>query len=256
MFKSPEKVKMSTHIIRQVREAILQGQLKPGEALPPEKDLIVKFGVSKHTLREALRCLEAMGFLTIRRGAGGGPVVSEVDMETTKDCLANFLHFKNVSVRDMSQVRSIIEPWLARRAAETFTEQDIEEFEAIHEKYRTIYAKGFCPRAARYEINFHIFLAKKTENPVLVMMLDFVNSIVSDFRTTLRPSLDFSRKVFEAHERIVLAIKARDGEAAARHMREHVREVEEELAALQSGKAKPLDLNTVPIVACVPGVNP
>jgi len=76
MFRSASHDKMSTHIIRQVRDAILKGQLQAGQCLPPEKDLITQFGVSKHTLREALRSLEAMGFIEIKRGAGGGPVVS------------------------------------------------------------------------------------------------------------------------------------------------------------------------------------
>ena len=239
MFKSASKDKMSTTIIRQVREAILHGELKPGESLPPEKDLIVQFGVSKHTLREALRALEGMGFISIRRGAGGGPVVSEVDMETTRESVANFLHFQNVSIQDLSDVRKIIEPYLARRAAETFTPQDMAEFLALHDTCKALYDQGQSLATAKEEVNFHVFLAKQTHNPILVLVLDFVNSLLKDVKANLQPGMEFSRKVLDAHQEIVDAIQARDGEAAARHMLAHIREVESELEAMREPARRP-----------------
>ena len=68
LFSRVEQNKVALDIIRQVREAILEGKLQAGDRLPPEKQLLAKFGVGKHTLREAVRALEAMGFLSIRKG--------------------------------------------------------------------------------------------------------------------------------------------------------------------------------------------
>ena len=161
MFKTAKKDKISTHIIKQIREAILLGKLKPGETLPPEKELVVQFNVSKHTLREALRTLEGMGLINIRRGAGGGPVVTEVDMETTRDCMASFLHFQNVSINDLSEVRKVIEPYLARHAAESFNDEDKAELELLHESCQEIFKKEKNLVGAQAEIDFHVFLAKK-----------------------------------------------------------------------------------------------
>lgn len=115
---------------------------------------------------------------------------------------------------------------------------DLEEFLVVHEKCKSVYSKGHCPRTAKYEISFHVFLAKKTGNPILVMMLDFVNSLMADCKTALRPGREFSRKVLEAHDRIVEAIKAGDGEAAAAHMLAHVSNVEAELEALKIRRAE------------------
>ncbi len=237
MFKTTKKDKISTLIIRQIREAILQGEIKPGEALPPEKDLVQQFGVSKHTLREALRTLEGMGLIDIRRGAGGGPVVTEVNLETTRDFLQSFFHFQNISIRDLSEVRKIIEPYLARRAAETFDEKDTRDLLDLHEQCREVYRQDKNLVGAKAEINFHILLAKKTGNPILVMILDFVNSLLTDVKHQLKPGRFFSEKVLGAHQHIIDAIVNKDGEAAARAMYDHITQVEQELEKVKEAVA-------------------
>lgn len=230
MFQSATKDKMSTHIIRQVREAILKGDLQPGECLPSEKELIHQFGVSKHTLREALRTLEAMGFIEIKRGAGGGPVVSEVDMQTTRDSIANFLHFQNVSVSSLSEVRKILEPYLARRAAERFSAKEVENLTNIDAKCQEVFQKQKNIVGTREEIDFHVFLAKASRNPVMEMILDFVNSILTDIKAHMKPGAEFSEHVLTSHRKILEAIKAGDGDAAEKAMYDHICEVEGELA--------------------------
>lgn len=233
MFETAKKDKMSTHIIRQVREAILSGDLKPGECLPPEKELINQFGVSKHTLREALRTLEAMGFIEIRRGAGGGPVVSEVTMETTRDSIANFMHFQNASIHDLSEVRKIIEPYLARHAAESFAAQEVEAFQNIHQRCEKVFQQEKCLVGAKAEIDFHVFLAQHSGNPVLVMILDFVNSLLTDIKHHVKPGEEFSREVLDAHQKIVDAIVAGNADDAEKYMLEHICQVEKGLEELR-----------------------
>jgi GntR family transcriptional repressor for pyruvate dehydrogenase complex len=236
MFQSATKDKMSTHIIRQVREAILKGELQTGQCLPSEKELIIQFGVSKHTLREALRTLEAMGFIEIKRGAGGGPVVSEVDMKTTRDSIANFLHFQNVSVSSLSEVRKILEPYLARKAAETFSAQEIEILEGIDTKCQAIFKRDKNIVGTREEIDFHVFLAKASRNPVMEMILDFVNSVLTDIKSHMKPGIDFSEHVLASHQKVLKAIKAGDADGAEQAMYQHICQVEEELADLSVEK--------------------
>ncbi|OGP95727.1 MAG: hypothetical protein A2157_06130 [Deltaproteobacteria bacterium RBG_16_47_11] len=108
MFDSVKSDKVSQHIIDQIRNAIFDGRLKPGDKLPSERELVEKFKVSKATLREALRSLEVLGFLEIRKGVSGGAFVTEVDMTKAKDCFTNFLLFKNLSLKNLSEVRLLI----------------------------------------------------------------------------------------------------------------------------------------------------
>ncbi len=238
MFHSATKDKMSTHIIRQVREAILKGELQTGQCLPSEKELITQFGVSKHTLREALRTLEAMGFIEIKRGAGGGPVVSEVNMKTTRDSIANFLHFHNVSVGALSEVRKVLEPYLARKAAETFSAEEIESLGEIDAKCRKVFEKEKDIVGAKEEIDFHVFLAKASRNPVMEMILDFVNSMLTDIKTHIKPGTEFSEHVLDSHQKVLTAIREGDPDAAEKYMFQHICEVEEELERLRENDEK------------------
>ncbi len=237
MFRSAKKDKISSSIIQQIKSAILSGEVSPGEALPPEKDLVEQFGVSKHTLREALRTLESMGLITIKRGAGGGPVVSEVDIETARESFANFLHFKNVSLSDLSEVRILIEPYLARKAAESFTQQDLDNLNEFQEQCQKLYDQGKTLVGAKAEIGFHVYLAERTGNAVLLVILDFVNNLLTDLKQSINPGKQFAKDVLVAHQRIIDAITAKDGERASQYMLEHIREVESKLRAIDTGGA-------------------
>jgi GntR family transcriptional repressor for pyruvate dehydrogenase complex len=231
MFRSTAQNKLTTQIVSQVRTAILKGKLKPGHRLPAEKEMLLQFGVSKHTLREALRALESMGFVEIRQGAGGGPVVSEVEMGNTRDMIASFLYFKKVSVRDLCEVRKLFEPYLARIAAERFTPEDVALLKASHDAYTRSLARK-KPDIGE-EVDFHVRLARASGNPVMVLILDFVNSLLTDIKGHLKPGPEFSGQVVAAHQRVLDAIMAGDGEAAAEAMYLHSCEVEKGLMELK-----------------------
>ena len=233
MFTSAKKEKISTVICNQIRSAIVSGRLKPGEALPPEKELMEQFDVGKHTLREALRALEVMGFITIRRGVHGGPVISEIDWKIARDYFSAFLHLQhNSSSAALSEVRSLIEPYIAHKAACDFTDEQIEELEAVHAQCVKLIAKGQGLLGAHEEIQFHVLLAKHTGNAVLWVIMDFINNMLADAKKLKKPGMDFSQKVLAAHQKILDAIKARSPELAESRMRAHISEVEADLNLL------------------------
>jgi GntR family transcriptional repressor for pyruvate dehydrogenase complex len=234
LFSRVEQNKVALDIIRQVREAILEGKLQAGDRLPPEKQLLAKFGVGKHTLREAVRALEAMGFLSIRKGYGGGAVVLEVDMNTTRDSIANFLHFQNVSVRNLSEARKLIEPYLARLAAKRLRQDGLEALDDCNQACREALLLG--QSMSMHEIKFHRILADASGNPVLILILDFVNSVLTDSKRHLQPGATFSQEVLASHERILEAVRAGDLERAEAEMRDHVCEVDKALEALRIEK--------------------
>jgi GntR family transcriptional regulator, transcriptional repressor for pyruvate dehydrogenase complex len=232
MFREVQQNKVALDIIRQVRESILEGKLRPGDRLPPEKELVTKFGVSKHSLREAFRALEAMGFLSIRKGSSGGAVVLEMDMKVTRDSIFNFLYFQNVSVQDLSEVRRIFEPHLTRLAVNSMAPEALEKLAVTHECCRETLSRG--ENIYRHEIEFHRVLAQATGNPVFVLIQDFVNSLLGDLKRQLRPGLGFLQQVLAAHDRILTAVRAGDSERAAQEMYRHVCEVEDGLEAIRT----------------------
>jgi len=181
MFNTVNKSeKVSDNIISQIRDSILSGRLKPGDRLASEKELIVQFGVSKATMREALRVLEVMGLIEIRKGTSGGAFVAEVDMKTTINSIINFIHFKPVSVKEITALRYFIEPTVARIASSKRTENDIENL-------RRIIGEAVTHRQSEIsrEIGFHRYLVRMTENTLLILLIDFVDNLLSTMKAGL-----------------------------------------------------------------------
>jgi GntR family transcriptional repressor for pyruvate dehydrogenase complex len=237
MFKSAKANKIPEHIIEQIRKAIFEGQLNPGDKLPPEKELMESFKVSKATLREALRSLEVLGFLEIRKGASGGPVVTEVDMKKAKDCFTNFLHFKNLSLKDVSEVRLILEPYIAEKAASAITEEDLKRLERLNKECSYVLKKSIPIESRKNEIEFHRIIGSVTGNPILMFILDFVENLLIDTKEILQPSKEFSWEVLNAHKRIYKALLGRNAKKAREEMIRHVQEVERDLIAIQKKRS-------------------
>ena len=125
MFECAKTDKVSQNIVNQIRKAIFNGVLKPGDKLPSDKELMDNFGVSKGSLREALRSLEVLGLLEIRKGALGGAFVTEVDTEKAKEGFSNFFVFRNLSLNNLFDVRLILESHIAENAASLITGDDL-----------------------------------------------------------------------------------------------------------------------------------
>jgi len=201
--------KVSDNIIAQIRDAILSGKLKPGDRLASEKELIDQFGVSKATMREALRVLEVMGLLEIRKGIAGGAFVAEVDMRTTLHAIVNFLHFQTVSIREITMLRYLIEPFVAQVAAAKRTDKDIEKLEAVIGASITT-----GDTEVSKEISFHRYLARMTENTLLTLIIDMIDNLLKSMKTKLGLPPDFYEHVRDAHNIILECLIQQDGLAA------------------------------------------
>ncbi len=230
------KTKTPQLIIDQIRNAILAGKLLAGDKLPSEQELTVHFEVSRQTLREAMRALEYLGLLDIRAGAGGGAFVSEVDIQTTRNNLANFLHFKNLSVNHISEIRKVLEPYAARVAAEKMTADDLKNLEMINIRTEEALTGGDLEAMQRNGLEFHRAIANASCNPILIFILDFVENLIDDVKQFLKPDADFFIRVIEAHNLIWYALAERDPDRAAEEMAKDVSNVEEDLIKLAEGR--------------------
>ncbi len=217
--------KISDQIIEQIRNAILSGHFKPGDKVASEKELMSEFGVSKATLREALRVLEGMGLVEIKKGISGGVFIAEVDMRTTIHGIINFLHFKTVSVKDITMIRYLLEPPVAQIAASRIQPEDIVKLEHIITE-----TPSTSPAIVSKEIGFHRYLARMTENPILILVMDFIDNILNDIKFQLDLGTEFYHKVAKSHRAILECLKQKDGVGARREMENDLLEVGNHLA--------------------------
>jgi GntR family transcriptional repressor for pyruvate dehydrogenase complex len=225
-------LKISDQIIEQIRNAILSGRFKPGDKVASEKELMSQFGVSKATLREALRVLEGMGLVEIRKGIAGGVFIAEVDMKTTIHSIINFLHFKTVSVRDITMIRYLLEPPVAEIAASRIQSEDIVKLEYIITETPTT-----SPAIVSKEIGFHRYLTRMTGNPILILVMDFIDNILNDIKFQLDLGVEFYHKVAKAHQSILECLKQKDGIGARREIVNDLLEVGNHLAEVSGTQA-------------------
>lgn len=233
MFESVKTNRISEYIISQIRSAVFEGKLKPGDRLPPEHLLMETFGVSKATLREALRGLELLGFLQVRKGVEGGAVITEVDIKPALGCLTNYLHFKNLSIGDLGQVRLLLESYGVEKAALAISPAEIGKLKELNEACAKALDAGDGDEIRKNEIEFHRIIAGVTQNPILVVLVDIIENLLDGFKETLQPDRVFSEKVLAAHGRIIDALEQRDPRKTREEMLNHLREVEEDLILLQ-----------------------
>lgn len=223
--------KMAEVIAAELRSRILTGELKPGESLLSEAILMEQYEVSRPTLREALRLLEAQDLISVRRGSHRGPVVGLPDGSVAARALAIQLQIRNARLSDVYQFRMLYEPAAARLAAENATPEGLtllsqvldEESQAIGD------SEAFAEAAWR----FHSVLISLSGNATMAVFTECLQHVSAQHSALgLQGSADRKlqqERSFKAHRKLVALIEKRDGDAAeaywARHM-EIVREVQ------------------------------
>jgi GntR family transcriptional repressor for pyruvate dehydrogenase complex len=233
MFRTVRPDKISESISQQIRDAIFAGRLKPGDKLPSERELTRSFGVSKASMREALRSLEVLGFIEIRKGTAGGAFVTEVHPRKARELFANFLHFKNLTLAQLGEVRTILETHTAAAAARNFGPDDLARLHALVREGEADLERRDMTRLRRNEIEFHRVIGNACGNPLLSFILDAVHHLLVDAKDVLQPPFNFSVRVARAHRDICNALEQRDPEAARAAMARHIADVERDLALLQ-----------------------
>lgn len=116
-FKPIKQIRISEEIAEQLKQHFLTGHIKPGDKLPPEKDLAEEFQVSRIAIREALRILENSGFITIRQGVNGGAFFKELTFENIANSFLDLFLSDKISIPELYHVRLLVEPEIARLAA-------------------------------------------------------------------------------------------------------------------------------------------
>lgn len=219
-----DRKKLFEHVAEHLEAQILAGKLRPGDQLPPERDLQASFGVGRPAIREALIALQKAGLVEMSNGArarvlmptashiftGMAPAVRQ--MLSTDD---GHRHFQGA--------RMFFETGLAREAAKSATEGDLQALQAALDANRG--SIGDSVQFTRTDIAFHFEMAKIARNPVFIALHDQISDWLKEQRVVTLAATGQERIAYEAHAAIYGGIAARDPDRAEDAMRKHLQQL-------------------------------
>jgi GntR family transcriptional regulator, transcriptional repressor for pyruvate dehydrogenase complex len=219
--------------VEQIGFALLAGDLRVGDRLPSERDLAAAMGVSRPTVREAIRALSDVGALKVEAGPGGGiyvesDVVSAAHLRARMDTVVN-------DVAHVLEARRLLEPHVAQLAGVFATESDFRQLQATIDRHRRVLSHR--EQANQMDERFHIAMARATGNPVLVGMVrrlleQYQLAVDMDYRAPADPSRGIC-----AHEETLEALMSRDPAQIDAAMDRHLA-ILEELWQAQAGRPR------------------
>lgn len=214
-------------IAADLRQRILRSD-KTDVPLPRQEDLIKEYGVSGPSLREALRILEVHGLIRVKPGPGGGPMLAEVQSRDFGRTATFFFHAKRARFIDLLEARLVLEPIMARMAAQNA--QAADKLQAnIAEAEQLLDDPG--PRWGQVSNEFHSMVGGLTGNPVLDLVGSSLNDIHAD---RVRPIFPVGSRagVLRVHKKIADAIISGDADQAEHLSRRHIQELIKRLKEL------------------------
>ena len=221
------KIKRSDIIVDSLKRMIVEQNLKPGDRLPSEKELIDQFHSSRGTIRETLKSLETLGLVERTPGPKGGTRVRAVNTQEAMQSLANFLHFQNVSPLDIYGVRVSLEPLMVECAAGHLRDdhfQKLEEMIAVARQY--LEGKKSRMACRRAELDYHDIIASACPNRFLSFLCTFINYILYNFlhieRMESRLGREFAEQGLDFHIKIRDTLRKEDKEKSAAFMAAHM----------------------------------
>ena len=225
---SPHSVrvpKAAELIAEALRQRVVAGELKEGDMLPSEADLMVEFEVSRASLREALRILEAEALIEVKRGARGGARIRLPRDDTAARSMGMLLQLRGATLKDMFDARLIIEPPLINQLAHIRTEDDLEVIRqhVDYERQHVDNARLFAPAAAE----FHRILVSRAGNIALALIVGMLDELylrhLNQFAASDRPDLPIlNSRSLAIHEQLIEMMERRDGAAAEVIWRYHM----------------------------------
>lgn len=203
-----------------IKTLIFEGVLKPGDKLPSEAELSKQFSVGRQTVREALRILELSGFISVKKGFGGGPIVKDKISTKISGLYLDAFQMEKISVEEFNVARLAIEKAILNSAIDNLEEKDITNLQENLSRAKDIIAKKELATDVNFE--FHSLLAEASKNNVLIILERTINRIMYNLRSQKAPDLKTSKRAIKAHEEIIKALINRDRKRAIDLLEKHL----------------------------------
>ena len=205
-------------ITARLQSLVESGDFKPGDRLPPERQLAVLFGVSRNSVREAIKSLEQLGVLESRPGAG--TFLTNASQADLARQFGEIMARERHRLEDIFELRLLLEPQIAHLAARRITSHALKRLKAIMGSYELAMRDG----QAIHDIDqaFHDAIAEATGNQSIVRLMEQMHDLLTESRDEALQSPARSSTSLEAHRRILEALGRHDAEGARAAMKDHL----------------------------------
>ena len=201
-------------------DAIISGELKPGDKLPSDRNLSASYGVGRSSIREALKVLSALGLIHILPGQGSFIASEHTDFFLTPLSWTLFIGQNNA--KHLLEMRSILETETARLAAERADEKSLTELKGMFESMQKAYEDADFQAFLDADLNFHLAIARCCGNPIIYSLLQTSRKLLGHISKTGMISIEHLREIADEHQAIYTAIAKRDVEGAGEQMKTHL----------------------------------
>jgi DNA-binding FadR family transcriptional regulator len=221
LFKTVSSNRMSEAIVEQIRGLIRSERLRPGDRLPSERDLGERMGVSRVTVREAMRVLEAGGLIEIRVGARGGAIVTTPSSSKIGTGLADLISLSPLTAAEVTEARQVFELGIIPLVVDRATDEDIAELRSMVATHQAALKNG--EYNMQMSAAFHVRVAACTHNAAIEMLVhSFHGPLLMSLREAQVAAPLMGVRGTNEHRDFVEAVARRDPEKAAGIMRVHL----------------------------------
>jgi GntR family transcriptional regulator, transcriptional repressor for pyruvate dehydrogenase complex len=213
------RARVSDQIMEVIKQAFLRGDFKPGDKLPREDEIAAQFKVSKVTVREALREMEAEGLIEKRRGVFGGNFASQPGSQKMGELVVNYYRFGSITPEELSEFREVLEPDLIAIAAERRTDEDLQRMRENIEKVEESFAQG--KPNPKMQVEFHRLIADACHNRLTSTVTEALTEVFFEILAGLDITFEESVRDLEFNKQFFDCILRRDKRGGRRIMMQH-----------------------------------
>ncbi|MES2195400.1 MAG: GntR family transcriptional regulator [Pseudomonadota bacterium] len=214
-------------ICEQVRREMAAGSLRPGDKLPPERELALKLGVSRAAVREALRSLEIAGVVGLQKGAHGGAFILKGDPDIVTRSIRDMFHLGRISLDNLTEARTLVMQMAIELVCERIRPTAVAALEKNVDRLTTLPVSGKASERVAISAEFYRLISQATDNTVLQVIIEALTEIV--LQQVEESNIEFFPNLIAHRRRLVEHIANRQVDDAKREMTEHLQRLRRHL---------------------------
>ncbi|ACU90063.1 FadR/GntR family transcriptional regulator [Desulfomicrobium baculatum] len=223
MTTSIQQKRTYEEITTRLQTMVQNDDLKPGDRLPPERQLAILFGVSRNSVREAIKSLEQHGMLVSRPGAG--TFIAENNPASLASAMGDAFARERHRLDDIFELRLLLEPQIAHLAAQRIKQHELAELQDLIHAYKKNLGDGLP--VFFFDQAFHDAIAAATGNQSIILLMEQMHDLLRESRDEALQSPARNAKSLEDHHAILAALNSHDPERAREAMTEHLKHTRE-----------------------------